>query len=472
MLCAPEHSVTQSSTPSVARRQIVSEEVIILDDGGGGFQKLATTTIPPFVSRVRTQTTADENDSHTGLIAVQAGAGFDGEMKGETKAGKNDENVYESYERNLRRNCVRSANVLNCSNPSYSFKSKIQIAKSNRSKKHLKRIRKEIKGLQKHLPIHFNSSSFVRVDENCPYAMRIMIAGPVDTPYESGLFTFDMLLPPSYPKQPPEVILLTTGAGTVRFSPNLYQDGKVCLSLLGTWQGPGWDPKRSSILQVILSIQNLIMVEHPHAMEPGFGGWGETKTRMNQLRNRLNDMSKSGSVSMEQIIPELKSADQTDNWGGSDPEYEAMMGNFITASGCNLGPGQVDFERFISNHFLKVESLRYNARIHVGTVQWAILDVLRNPDPLFAEVIQRHFGFKKGRIAEQLHQWDVTDVVLPHRHSRLMQGAFCLEQMLGISVGRVEEKDFLRRARAFEAMAKVCWGDCDQPLRADEFVTV
>lgn len=38
-----------------------------------------------------------------------------------------------------------------------------------------------------------------------------------------------------------------------------YAGGKVCLSLLGTWQGPGWTPQ-STILQVLLSIQSLILV--------------------------------------------------------------------------------------------------------------------------------------------------------------------------------------------------------------------
>lgn len=28
------------------------------------------------------------------------------------------------------------------------------------------------------------------------------------------------------------------------------QDGKVCLSLLGTWSGPGWIPGKSTLLQV------------------------------------------------------------------------------------------------------------------------------------------------------------------------------------------------------------------------------
>jgi hypothetical protein len=36
----------------------------------------------------------------------------------------------------------------------------------------------------------------------------------------------------------------------VRFNPNLYSDGKVCLSLLGTWSGPGWIPNQSTLAQV------------------------------------------------------------------------------------------------------------------------------------------------------------------------------------------------------------------------------
>ena len=55
-----------------------------------------------------------------------------------------------------------------------------------------------------------------------------------------------------------------------RLNPNLYDDGKVCLSLLGTWSGPGWVPNQSTILQVLLSIQALILVDAPFFNEPGF----------------------------------------------------------------------------------------------------------------------------------------------------------------------------------------------------------
>lgn len=83
---------------------------------------------------------------------------------------------------------------------------------------------------------------------------RVMITGPEDTPYSCGCFIFDVYFPVQYPAIPPKVNLQTTGSSSVRFNPNLYKDGKVCLSLLGTWDGhksETWDPQISSIFQVI-----------------------------------------------------------------------------------------------------------------------------------------------------------------------------------------------------------------------------
>ena len=66
---------------------------------------------------------------------------------------------------------------------------------------------------------------------------------------------------------------MTTGQASVRFNPNLYNCGKVCLSLLGTWQGDqgeSWHPKTSTLLQVLMSIQALILVPDPFFNEPGY----------------------------------------------------------------------------------------------------------------------------------------------------------------------------------------------------------
>jgi baculoviral IAP repeat-containing protein 6 len=110
------------------------------------------------------------------------------------------------------------------------------------------------------------------VDENKLHVMKAIIFAPNDTPYDGGCFEFDIYFPPEYPNVPPKM-LITTGRGIARFNPNLYSDGKVCLSLLGTWRGRNalekWT-KASNIWQVLISIQSSILGEKwPIINEPG-----------------------------------------------------------------------------------------------------------------------------------------------------------------------------------------------------------
>ena len=62
-------------------------------------------------------------------------------------------------------------------------------------------------------------------------------------------------------------------ASGLRLNPNLYDCGKVCLSLLGTWSGKSnenWVPGNSTMLQVLVSIQALILNARPYFNEPGY----------------------------------------------------------------------------------------------------------------------------------------------------------------------------------------------------------
>jgi len=136
------------------------------------------------------------------------------------------------------------------------------------SKKKMARLRKEIAMLSNSLP----DGIFVRVDENRFDFIKVMIVGPYGTPYENGCFFFDLFLPDNYPTANPMMKFMTTGAGRFRFNPNLYTDGKICISLLGTWSGPGWDPVTSTILQLLVSIQALVFVDYPLENEPGYEG--------------------------------------------------------------------------------------------------------------------------------------------------------------------------------------------------------
>jgi hypothetical protein len=44
----------------------------------------------------------------------------------------------------------------------------------------------------------------------------------------------------------------------------------VCLSLLGTWTGEPWRPGQSTILQVLTSIQAMVLCDQPWYNEPGY----------------------------------------------------------------------------------------------------------------------------------------------------------------------------------------------------------
>lgn len=130
----------------------------------------------------------------------------------------------------------------------------------------LKRMKIEFNTLSTTLP---PSIKYMVSTENFSLG-KFMIEGPADTPYDGGYFLFDLKLPNDYPNSSPSVNFLTTGGGSVRFNPNLYNCGKVCLSLLGTWAGEKWDPQVSNINQVLQSICYLIFVEEPYYNEPGY----------------------------------------------------------------------------------------------------------------------------------------------------------------------------------------------------------
>ncbi|TFK56533.1 hypothetical protein OE88DRAFT_1741727 [Heliocybe sulcata] len=154
--------------------------------------------------------------------------------------------------------------------PDFNYASKLQnTSNGTRNPKDRLHLVKELAVMATSLP----PGIWVRVDEVRNDAIKIMIAGPEKTPYEGGLFEFDCFMPLEYPHEPPLMHLRTTGGGRVRFNPNLYAQGKVCLSLLGTWPGrpeEQWSSK-STLLQVLVSIQSMIMVDTPFFNEPGFG---------------------------------------------------------------------------------------------------------------------------------------------------------------------------------------------------------
>eukprot|EP00899_Mesostigma_viride_P020466 jgi/Mesvir1/28420/Mv15849-RA.2 len=130
----------------------------------------------------------------------------------------------------------------------------------------LRRMQKEWALLQSNLP----DSIAVRCFQDRVDLLRAVVSGPAATPYHDGLYFFDIYFPSDYPTSPPEVYY---HSGGLRINPNLYENGKVCLSLLNTWSGRGtevWDASSSNILQVLISIQGLVLVSKPYYNEAGY----------------------------------------------------------------------------------------------------------------------------------------------------------------------------------------------------------
>lgn len=98
-----------------------------------------------------------------------------------------------------------------------------------------------------------------------------MIIGPEGTPYAHCPLVFSVEFPDDYPFSSPKVNFVTSD-GYTRFHPNLYIDGKVCLSILGTWSGPKWAAVMT-ISTVLTSIQSLLE-PNPIVNEPGWEKYG------------------------------------------------------------------------------------------------------------------------------------------------------------------------------------------------------
>jgi ubiquitin-protein ligase len=107
--------------------------------------------------------------------------------------------------------------------------------------------------------IYFDKSNFMEV--------YLMVVGPKGTPYEDGMLFFQINFNDKYPFDPPTVKFLNMDS-KVRIHPNLYTNGKVCLSILGTWEGPKWLPTMS-LDTISLTIQS-ILGENPLINEPAY----------------------------------------------------------------------------------------------------------------------------------------------------------------------------------------------------------
>ncbi|KAF1988403.1 hypothetical protein K402DRAFT_462255 [Aulographum hederae CBS 113979] len=163
-----------------------------------------------------------------------------------------------------RENCVREVDD-NVMFTTHHYSNEAQrMASSSVAPRRISKIVHEVGSMKTSLP----PGIFLRHGSSRLDLMKAIVVGPEGTPYADGVFEFDIFCPAEYPNVPPKVSFRTTGHGRVGFNPNLYSNGKVCLSVLNTWPGEQWIAGKSTLLQVLVSIQGMIFCPDPFFNEP------------------------------------------------------------------------------------------------------------------------------------------------------------------------------------------------------------
>ena len=128
------------------------------------------------------------------------------------------------------------------------------------------RLLKDVKEVMKY-PLTEHGIFYSHDEANIMQGFAI-IMGPKDTIYAFGIYCFIFTFPHDYPFTPPS-LTFKTHDGITRFHPNLYRNGKVCLSILNTWRGEQWTSCQS--IRTILLTLVALFTNNPLLNEPGIG---------------------------------------------------------------------------------------------------------------------------------------------------------------------------------------------------------
>ncbi|KAL5697789.1 E2 ubiquitin-conjugating enzyme [Ranunculus cassubicifolius] len=126
-------------------------------------------------------------------------------------------------------------------------------------------LQKQLKELTKH-PVDGFSAGLL--DDNDIFKWGVTIIGPPDTLYDGGFFNAVMEFPKNYPNSPPSVRFTSD-----MWHPNVYSDGKVCISILHEGVDPHgyelaserWTPVHT-VESIVISI--ISMLSSPNDESP------------------------------------------------------------------------------------------------------------------------------------------------------------------------------------------------------------
>lgn len=183
----------------------------------------------------------------------------------------------------------------------------------------------------------------VRADESNIFKWDVWIEGPSDTPYAGGVFKLRLEFPPDFPLNPPTLHFISDF-----WHPNVYTNGKVCISILhppgpdemsGEDASERWLPTRS-IATIILSVISILSA-------PNFSSPANIDASV-EMRKNPEAFNKRVKVLVEKSLRE-KPADVKIPHPDTDPaeravQIEKMKRKNLVMSADDTGYDDYDFE--------------------------------------------------------------------------------------------------------------------------------
>ncbi|KAK4236182.1 hypothetical protein C8A03DRAFT_17147 [Achaetomium macrosporum] len=342
-----------------------------------------------------------------------------------------------------------------------------ELVGSNPSVGRMRKLLAQISSLSTDLP----EGIYVRHGESRLDVLKILISGPTGTPYENGLFEFDMFCDHEFPEKAPKMHFRTTGGGHAAFNPNLYPNGKICLSLLGTWSGHPWEPDRSTILQILVSIQSMIFNAQPYYNEPG-----REHHRNDSSSEKYNRTVERQTVQyallpwLTQRLANRHKSSESDTSAPSIPRGTPPVQVPVEASLnlANMAPSPAHDTVYHDPHLGLIPTApssivpvwhppplttahqiqeAVQAPMHASIFGWAnvtavlpgcgksnqaSLAPLKEDDPIWGDVIRKHFEIKSIYIVERVQQWEkrAPEDARPGLHVQVTQFAQQLREQL------------------------------------------
>ncbi|CAG0917918.1 unnamed protein product [Notodromas monacha] len=124
------------------------------------------------------------------------------------------------------------------------------------------------------------------------FEWEALITGPEDTPFEGGVFPAKLQFPSDYPLSPPKMQFTCE-----MFHPNIYPDGRVCISIL---HSPGDDPTGyessserwspvQSVEKILLSVVSMLAEPNDESAAnlDAAKMWRDDRQQFNQIAQKL-----------------------------------------------------------------------------------------------------------------------------------------------------------------------------------------